>query len=212
MIVPSLNKHYNVVKQCTDKLSGIPFNGKRRKRTVESGGQTRPYSRAKIENGRDRKLSEVNLRHSGNTLQSDPSPSRAVPLHNLRRQHAERRRELIAHLITNSRKQENKKTLDKHATSKYKDRLFEDGFAGIRRGGKNKGKRAPRWKRSCDAAKGTRHFREQETLVCKSLYRVGGSFYFCLILFPVLLSDAVDGVPVKEHIHTREKTGERLTA
>jgi len=80
-----------------------------------------------------------------------------------------------------------RETLDKYAASKYKDRLFEDGFAGIRsEPGRIKEARARQdGKEAATQAKETRHFREQETIVCKSLYRVeGGKFLLsCLFLF-----------------------------
>lgn len=50
------------------------------------------------------------------------------------------------HCASNCKLAKTRGALDKYAASKYKDRLSEDGFVGVRSGPRIKGKRAPRWK------------------------------------------------------------------
>ncbi|KYN06338.1 hypothetical protein ALC62_02675 [Cyphomyrmex costatus] len=121
-------------------------DGEERKRYVESGGQTRPgYSRAEIENGGGRSatpksissIPEIHCKATDPVLLALCLLSVFLVAH--ARKEEERRESDIArlqarttHRTSNCKLVKTRETLDKYAASKYKDRLFEDGFAGIR--------------------------------------------------------------------------------
>lgn len=176
----------------------ILFNGKMRRGTVESGGQTHPgYIPAPKsrtgEGGRSETPKSISSIPEIHCKATGPVPL-ALCLCTLRRSRARKeekspdiaRLQACTHRASNCKLVKTREALDKHAASKYKDRSFEDEFASIRSGpGRIKEARAKIEKKlRRGKAKETRHFREQETLVCKSLYRVGGIvLILCLFLF-----------------------------
>ena len=104
-----------------------------------------------------------------------------------------------------------RETLDKYAASKYKDRLFEDGFAGIRsEPGRIKETRARQDGKEAATRQKRLAIFENKKLLFASHYTVlkGVSFYSLVFSsFPYLtVKSAMNGIHVKQHIHTPAET------